>query len=226
MNIIAFDTSNNDNISVAISNGKNVLSYLTDHRQAKQAEMLIPMIEEAIKRAAISYEQINYLGVSSGPGSFTGIRIGLAAAKSIAFGTGIEAMAISNFDIAFNYVKTKITNYDNIMVVINAYRGQFYVQQFDKNSSLAAPEILSNLELINMFNNIKHKIVCIGKDLGPLYNDLNIMPNVTILPRFPRMNALYMCHIIRDIIEECNDKRSLLEPLYIRLPDAIPNIAK
>ncbi|MGI4775792.1 MAG: tRNA (adenosine(37)-N6)-threonylcarbamoyltransferase complex dimerization subunit type 1 TsaB [Janthinobacterium lividum] len=222
MNILTFDTSNNDNTSVTVSNEKNILSCLTDRRSSKQAEILVPMIEEAMRKASIDYSKVRYLGVSSGPGSFTGIRIGLATAKSIALSARIEPIAISSFDIAFNYAKNKVSSYDEIVVVLNAYKGQFYTQTFDRDNNSTVPIILNAVEMIDLLKESKKRTVCISKDLAPIYNNINILPNITILPRLPKMNSLYMCYIIRDLIESGRIINEPLEPLYVRPPDAIP----
>lgn len=84
MKILAFDTANNT-ASVALSDNDNILAYAEELRPSMQAENLMPMIEQVMKAAQCSYDELDYLAVTNGPGSFTGIRIGLAVAKGILF---------------------------------------------------------------------------------------------------------------------------------------------
>ena len=80
--ILAFDVSNNS-CSVAISAGQEILAYREDLRPSMQAEILILLIERALQSINYDYKDIDYLALTNGPGSFTGIRIGLATAEGI-----------------------------------------------------------------------------------------------------------------------------------------------
>ena len=105
--ILCFDVSNN-NCSVAIANGQEILSYKQELTPSVQAEKLVVMIESAFRETGMDYADIDYLAVTVGPGSFTGIRIGLAAAKGILYASDIVGIAITNFEAAFYRLKMQV----------------------------------------------------------------------------------------------------------------------
>jgi tRNA threonylcarbamoyladenosine biosynthesis protein TsaB len=83
MIVLAIDTST-DGVSVAVSNSKQLLAsshVLSDRRHAEQ---LAPIIKNVCEQADISMREIDVVGVDIGPGLFTGMRVGIASAKTIA----------------------------------------------------------------------------------------------------------------------------------------------
>ena len=74
MRILAFDTTNS-NLSVALLENKKILSKSTTYESGKQSEILIPEIEKILQTSNIWYQDLNFIASTSGPGSFTGVRI-------------------------------------------------------------------------------------------------------------------------------------------------------
>lgn len=226
MTILAFDTSNNTS-SVAISQGQNILAYIEDLNPSKQAEHIVPMIQEVLKLAHLDYRDINYLGVIKGPGSFTGIRIGLATARGILISTKIKGLALTNFAIAYYRAKQQLTYYDEIIVILNAYRSQFYVQIFDKISEATMPQLLDYSEIIKLLSDRQGIIACAGNGLELLWNDIKTITNIIVLPRFPKIKALHICRLVDDIIRDNKQHlHSDVNPLYIRPADAMANVVQ
>ena len=217
MKILAFDTSNNT-VSVAVSEGQNILAYLEELKPAMQAERLLPMIEKTLSNADLTYKDIDYLGVINGPGSFTGIRAGLAAAKGILLATNIKGASISNFNISFYRAKMQIKDYDKIVIFLNAYRNQLYTQIFYKNGTESKPALMESSEAVELIASATSEIIIYaGSGLEVIYEQIKIIKNITILPRFSRVKAFHICRYIDDSLPNYNSK---IEPLYIRLPDA------
>lgn len=218
MKILAFDTSNTF-ASVAISNDKAILAYIEELRPSMQAERLLPMIEEALAYAKLSYNDIDYLGVINGPGSFTGIRTGLSAAMGISVGTKIKVIAISNFEILHYLVLNQIKSYDKIFIILNAYRDQLYIQCFNKNKSFDEASIIDITSAIDLFSKDDGNIiVCSGNGVKFIYDKIKSVSNITILPRFTNLKALYICKCIYNNLPYYLNRP--IAPLYIRLPDA------
>ena len=217
MKILAFDTSNNTS-SVAISEDQNILSYIEELRPSMQAECIIDMIEIALLEAGCTYNEIDYLAVTRGPGSFTGIRIGLATAKAIALATNINSTAISNFEIAHFRASKQIKNCDKFIIFINAYRGQLYAQNFDKNSAIGLPILIDSNEAIKLLKKENTEIACAGSGVEIIYSQIKHLTNLTILPRFPKIKAIDLCKYVGDKIP--NLLLRPIEPLYIRPVDA------
>ena len=218
MKILAFDTSNNT-ASVAISEGQNILAYQEEQRPSMQAECLIPMIEHTLAYSGLSYQQIDYLGVINGPGSFTGIRIGLAAAQGILLSTKIKGTVVTNFEMAYFRTCAQVKNFNKIIVIINAYREQLYTQTFDREGNSSAAQLIDCSLLIELLTKENSSITLVGSGIEVIYNQIKHLPNITILPRFSRIKALHICRYIDDKILKSGALRPL-EPLYIRSADA------
>ena len=86
-----------------------------------QSERLVPMLEELLAEAGITWRDLDVLGVGVGPGNFTGIRIAVATARGLALGLGIPAVGVSGFEAAGAAPGTT--------VLIDAPRGQAYAQK-------------------------------------------------------------------------------------------------
>jgi len=217
MKILAFDTSNSTS-SVAISEGQNILSYMEDLRPSMQAESIINMIENVLSEAKLSYNEIDYLVVTKGPGSFTGIRIGLATAKGILLGTKIKGISVSNLEIAHFRAMSQVKHCNKFIILINAFRNQLYVQIFDKDSKSSLPMLMECDDFMELLQNEVGEVVCAGSGIELIYHKIKNIPNLIILPRFPKIKALTLCRYIYDKFP--NILTSPIEPLYIRQADA------
>ncbi|HJD55045.1 MAG TPA: tRNA (adenosine(37)-N6)-threonylcarbamoyltransferase complex dimerization subunit type 1 TsaB [Rickettsia endosymbiont of Proechinophthirus fluctus] len=220
MKILAFDTANNT-ASVAISENENILACIEELRPSMQAENLMPMIEDVMKSAKCSYDDLDYLAVTNGPGSFTGIRIGLASAKGILFSKeNIKAVAVSNFEYAYFRAITQVKDYDKIYVFLNAYRSQLYMQVFHKSGQIEEPLLIDFEYAVKLLTNEKGNIVCCGSGLKFIYHQIMHLPNIITLPRFARVKAWVTCRYIASRLSSDVKLNSSIEPLYIRPPDA------
>ncbi|HJD68015.1 MAG TPA: tRNA (adenosine(37)-N6)-threonylcarbamoyltransferase complex dimerization subunit type 1 TsaB [Rickettsia endosymbiont of Bembidion lapponicum] len=221
MKILAFDTANNT-ASVALSDKDNILAYAEEVRPSMQAENLMPMIEQVMKAAQCSYDELDYLAVTNGPGSFTGIRIGLACTKGILFAKeNIKGVAVSNFEHAYFRAIGQVKDYDKIYVFLNAYRSsQLYLQIFDKSGKRNEPLLIDFDYAIGLLKYEKGNIICCGSGLEFIYTQVKNLPNIIILPRFARVKAFIICRYVASLLANKAELNSAIEPLYIRPPDA------
>ena len=99
MPILAIDTATMVS-SVAVADEKKLLGELTVQTRLTHSETLLPHIQQVLKMAGVGKNQLKAVAVSLGPGSFTGLRIGLGAAKAIAyyrsFGLALSCARYSN----------------------------------------------------------------------------------------------------------------------------------
>lgn len=217
--ILCFDVSNNS-CSVAIANGQEILAFKQELTPSVQAEKLLVMIESALNETNMWYSDIDYLCVTVGPGSFTGIRIGLATAKGIIYASDIKGIAVTNFEAAFYRLKMQITSFDSAVIILNAYRNQLYVQQFFKDGKSLDPMLMDSNDIKNYLENQSGTLVCAGSGLKEVYHQIKDIDKLILLPRFQTVRAI---HIARFADEKINfGKFSAIEPLYIKPPDAIP----
>lgn len=225
MKILAFDTTNNS-VSVAISEGERILAYNEELRPSMQAETVVPMIEDSLKEAKLSYNGIDYLAVTNGPGSFTGIRIGLSVAKGILLATKIKGTTISNFEFSHFRASTQIEDYKKIYIFLNAYRGQVYSQIFNQIGQASVPMLLSYEQAIELLEQEQGIIGCAGSGIEPIYQRIKDMENIIILPRFTRVRSMHICKYLANKLLTNQTLSITIEPLYIRPPDAkLPAVA-
>ena len=111
------------------------------------AEHLFPMIDAVLARAGIGYEGVRRIAVCTGPGSFTGVRIGVAAARGIALGRGIPVIGISRFE-ALAAETLKIGAGGAVAICLAGRGGAVYLQAFGADGApSAAPEMTTDTGL-------------------------------------------------------------------------------
>ena len=97
MIVLALDTAL-DACSVAIVRGDSVLADLSERMQRGQAERLAPMAREAAAQAGVAFSAIDRLAVTTGPGSFTGVRVGLSFARALALAIAKPCVGVSTLE--------------------------------------------------------------------------------------------------------------------------------
>ena len=116
--------------SVALCEDENVLAEYTINNGNTHSETLLPMIESVLGFFELGANEIDMFAVSAGPGSFTGVRIGAATLKGLAFGFGKPCVEVSTLEaIAYNLRLHR----GLICPVMNARRGQVYTAVFRSN---------------------------------------------------------------------------------------------
>ena len=122
MIVLAIDTST-DAVSVAVSNSKQLLASAHVASDRRHAELLVPMIKNICEQADISMREIDVVGVDVGPGLFTGMRVGIATAKTISQALEVPIIGVSSLDILARSVATT----DRVVLAtIDARRGELY----------------------------------------------------------------------------------------------------
>lgn len=137
---LAFDT-NFSGFSVALLSNQEVIYQKIIEENGRQSELLICEIENLLKTNNINYHDLDLLATTNGPGSFTGTRIGLTAAKAIKLATNLPLILVNSCEvIAFKY-RLK----PNIFVLIDAKAGDFFYSHNDQEPKLARFEELPEI---------------------------------------------------------------------------------
>ena len=118
--------------SAALSEDGRLLAEYTPNNKNTHSETLLPMIEAALGALSLKASDIDLFALSAGPGSFTGVRIGAATVKGLAFASGKPCVEVSTLEaLAQNLVICK----GLICSVMNARRSQVYTALFRSNGS-------------------------------------------------------------------------------------------
>jgi tRNA threonylcarbamoyladenosine biosynthesis protein TsaB len=126
MRILAFDCAGAQCAAAILSDG-DVLATRRVVAERGHAQLLIPMLVELLDGAALEFSDIDRFAVTTGPGSFTGIRVALAAAHGLALGTGKPIVGITVFEA----MAAAGTGTSRLLVAIDSRRAELFVQLFD-----------------------------------------------------------------------------------------------
>ena len=126
MKILAIDTSSK-NATVAITENEEKLIELNNSDEKTHSQKLMPMIDEAFQKTNLSLDDINLLVCGLGPGSFTGVRIGIATAKAFADSKNITVVGVNSLEeLAYN-----LNTQGFICSTIDAGHGNTYTGFFE-----------------------------------------------------------------------------------------------
>lgn len=126
MALLSIDTSST-NCSVHVKRDDGACFERVNAIGRGHAEVLIGMIDEALGHLDIGYQDLTRIGVTTGPGSFTGVRVGLSAARGLAVALDIPVVGVSTLQaLASGYEASSAK-----IVVQDAKRGEFYAEFFD-----------------------------------------------------------------------------------------------
>ena len=129
MKILSLDTSATV-ASVAITDGNTPLAAYTLNAKNTHSETLLPMVESALKSLSLKASDIDIFALSAGPGSFTGVRIGAATVKGLAFASNKPCIEVSTLEAL---AQNLIFKQGLICPVMNARRSQVYTALFRSN---------------------------------------------------------------------------------------------
>mmetsp|Transcript_27398 Transcript_27398/g.50364 ORF Transcript_27398/g.50364 Transcript_27398/m.50364 type:complete len:191 (-) Transcript_27398:20-592(-) len=128
--ILGFDTSG-PHCAAALVRGPQVLATQAEAMAKGQAERLMDLLEEVLASQDVRWQDLSAIAVGVGPGNFTGIRIGVSAARGLALGLGIPAYGVTGFEARQRMAPPGTT------VAIPAPRGMAYVMAGDQAQTIA-----------------------------------------------------------------------------------------
>jgi tRNA threonylcarbamoyladenosine biosynthesis protein TsaB len=128
MLLLAFDTAG-PNCAVAVARsgrtGLQILVRAEEHIGRGHAELLPTMVDAALASAKVGYADLGRIAVTTGPGSFTGVRVGIAFARGLALALGVPAIGVGSLD-ALAFPLERSGGEGTIAAVLDAKRGEVY----------------------------------------------------------------------------------------------------
>lgn len=197
------DTSNSDVVIGLLENGrlieKETRSILNEH-----SKYAVSIIDEVLKKANISTNSVGEILVVNGPGSFTGIRIGLTISKVYAYLTNIKVILMSSLKcLALSKDKD---NYDYILSIIDAKRGNCYIGLYDKDYNEVITEHFTNMDEV--------------RDIRNKYKNILVVSNTEIdgISKIDRIDVEKIYNYYKD-----KDKvnPNMVLPNYLKLPQVL-----
>lgn len=210
MKILAIDTAGVD-CSAAIydASKQRALSLVTDRIGKGHAERLMAMIEEALRSAELILPSIDRVAVTIGPGSFTGIRVGVAAARGLGLALDVDVVGVSTLQaLAMKHLDGDASR--PVVAAMDAKRQEIYAQAFDRQGlPLGQPQSLSLSELKALV--AEHRAAVIGSANALLSGlEKSDEPDRFDIAVVARLGA------------QAQPGVDIAKPLYLRGPDAKP----
>ena len=132
--ILAVDTST-EACSVALQIGNETIAKFADEPRS-HSRLLMPMVQQVLAEAQIKVNQLDAIGVSIGPGSFTGLRIGFAAVQGMAYGADIPVVPISTLKLMVaTYSRQQNTVVGEITALLDARMSEFNLGRYQLNDN-------------------------------------------------------------------------------------------
>ena len=114
----------------------------TEAMERGQAEALLPMIEDVLAAARLRFADLDLIAVTVGPGSFTGLRIGIAAARGLALASGLPAIGIGSFDAVAAGVAPERRHGRPLAVVLESKRAEFFLRCYAADGPPLGPALM------------------------------------------------------------------------------------
>lgn len=211
MRLLALDTA-----TVACSVALRVDGVIIARHHADmargQSEALMPMIAKVLDEAGLAFTNLDLLAVTVGPGAFTGIRIGLAAAKGLALATGLPLAGIATTEAVAAAVPFDERLGRTILVALDSKREEMWVQTFAADLTPLAPPMAALPDVAAAF--VAGPCVIVGDAAGRL---LPLLPHATLSTAPGAPDAAF----VAELAEHHWSRGTALpaEPLYLRAPD-------
>jgi len=224
--VLAIDTSSVSSSAAILRKGL-LLAETTQRNPHKQhCEGLMPMLDQCLAMAQTDPNELDVIACTSGPGSFTGIRIGAAAAKGLAHALGIGIIAVPTLDaLAYN-----VFNASSLIVpIMDARRGQVYTSRYLRPiSNPAKPERVWEYEcvplagLLSSLRDLGKTATFTGDGLGTFQDAITAAGHCTAPENARHVRAssvgLLALDMIRDGCEPLG--YGAFTPFYLRKPQA------
>ena len=198
--LLAFYTAT-PHVTVALHDGDAVVATFESEESMKHGEMLAPGIEHVLSAGGVSAADLTGVAVGVGPGPFTGLRVGLVTARTLALALGIPVHGVCSLDVLA--AEALDAGLDDFLVATDARRKEVYLASYAAGRRVAGPEVVKPLDAATTSPVVGRGTV--------LYPDAFPSP---ALPEHP--SAAVLCDVV------LRERFEILapDPLYLRRPDA------
>lgn len=175
--------------SVAVSRDGEMLALRESHDQSyAHSEKLVVYIDEAIKQAGLKPTDLDAVCVSKGPGSYTGLRIGVSAAKGLCYGLGIPLLSVGSLESMSNWAqanfKNELEDVSMLCPMIDARRMEVYAQLFDASLKEIQPVSAEIIDEQSFDSELEKGKVAFFGDGAAKCKDVINHPNAIFLEEF------------------------------------------
>jgi len=220
--VLSFDTTT-FNASLSVLKNFSVIAQIKDTSKTTHSTRILKLTEKVLEQAKVGLFDISGIGVCAGPGSFTGVRIGLAFAKGLAYALRIKMAGVSSLKALAAPLVTDIL----ICPVIDAYRNQVYFAGYKYRNNILTLQIKEQAGSIeDIAKHIKEPALFVGDGLVAYKEKIKSIFNESakfVSDDFNTIKAEYIGKLAKKPLLKNKDNLYDVSPVYIRKPDIRQN---
>lgn len=217
--------------SCAVYEDGKIRSLIYSNTGLTHSQTLLPMVDDALKKAGIAIDDIDLFAVSNGPGSFTGVRIGVSAVKGLAQPLNKKCITVSTLE---TIAKPLQNTGCYAVAVMDARCNQVYTAQFDCEGGfkrVTEDEAINIDELTGKLSSVNKQVVLIGDGADVTYKKMvDVIPSVKkAVPSICYQSAADVTLIAAEKIANNEDNEQIAKdilPNYLRLSQAERELKK
>ena len=222
MKYLALDTSSSV-ASVSVGIDDTLAAEYTLNHGLTHSKYILPMIDEVLGKLNLTVDDLDFIAVACGPGSFTGLRIGVATAKGLAFRGNKPVVAVSCLEaMAYNYLHTDYV----ICPLMDARAGQVYTalyKRFNGKLKTLVPPTAIEIEKVIEFLKPYKKVLFMGDGVKPNMEKLKILGKKAVFGEYnnnmQRAASVALLGYKKALNNEFTDAGDLV-PEYLRVSQA------
>lgn len=200
--------------SVALSDGARIVAARVDENPRQQSAMLAPYIEAVLREGGCTAAELDAIAVSEGPGSYTGLRVGVSTAKGICFGAGKPLIGIDTLAVLARQADPG-RSFSRIIAMIDARRMEVYAAPFDSEGRKCGTTEARILDADSFREELEAgPVLFIGTGAGK-FRDICTHPDAYFQPCFPLAAA--MLEPAREALQKKEfEDTAYFEPFYLK----------
>jgi len=193
-------------------------------RTREHAEVIVPMMTRVMDEAGLTYDGLDAIAVTTGPGTFTGVRVGVSTARGLALALGLPLIGVTSLEVMAHMVLEQLESVPDILgIVVDARRGEVYMALFDgEGAVISDPSARTPEQAVELIPG-KGRVVLAGGGAGLVSGaaeSLGLEFDTVLADLQPDAATLASLALTRTACE------GPLHPLYLRPPDAKPQTGK
>lgn len=220
MNILALDTSMGACSAAVLREGSGARGlFAREALMARgHAEALMPMIAEVMDEARLDFAGLDLIAATTGPGTFTGVRIAIAAARGLALVTRAKLYGTDSLAVMARSARAACDLAAAFAVAVDARRGMLYLGLYDRaGRKLDGPLLIAPDDAVGLLP--KDLLTVVGSG-SPLLAEAAAVRGRQLQALLPELQP--SASALAEIALESGETVSVLRPLYLRPPDARP----
>jgi tRNA threonylcarbamoyladenosine biosynthesis protein TsaB len=225
--LLAFDTATSSTVVALSAPGLDEPIELRDDpgpgERPRHTQQLLPLARQALMRAELAFADIDRVVVGTGPGSFTGLRIGLSTARALALAAGTELVGLSTLRVLAEPAEQAVGPHSVVAPVLDARRGEVFVAAWRNGQQVLVPRAVAPERVAELAveGGAYERRVWLAVGDGAIRFRSVLEPVGVSIPsdRSPlhRVSGAVLCRLGA---EAQPVERTSLLPEYLRLPDA------